>query len=105
VGSPGFHLNETENLTVPPNQINLAATARRTVIAGNHYVALASEIEIGILFALMAYLLVRRQLPPGARLRAETIENTKSSLREWGQEIQSASLSSADHSSDLRHRK
>jgi hypothetical protein len=90
LGGPGLHLDEGENLAVPANQIELAAPAGRTVVARDHYVALLAEVEIRILFALTAYLLVRRQVPPGATLRAETIENTKSRLREWGQEVQNA---------------
>lgn len=90
VGSPGFHLNKTKNIAVPADEIDLPAPARRTVIAGNHHIAQLSEIEVGILFALTADLLMRRQLLPGSRLRAETIENAKSSLREWGEDIQNA---------------
>ena len=89
VGSPGFHLNETKNIAVPADQIDLPATARRTIIAGDHHIALPAEVEIGSLFALAANLRMHRQLVLWATV-CKTIKETKSSLRQWGKDIQSA---------------
>ena len=62
MGGTGFHFNETKNLTVPADEIDLPATERRTIIAGDHHVALLSEVEVGIFLTPAADLLMQRQL-------------------------------------------
>jgi hypothetical protein len=89
MGSPGFHFNETKNLAVPADEIDLPTTKRRTIIAGDHHIALLSEVEIGIFFTPAADLLMQRQLVLWATL-CKTIEDTESGLRQWGKDIQSA---------------
>ena len=89
MGSPGFDFNETKNLAVPADEIDLPTTARRTIIAGDHHIALLSEVEVGIFFTPAADLLMQRQLVLWATF-CKTIEDTKSGLRQWGKDIQSA---------------
>ena len=51
VGSAGLDLDETEDVVMPSNQVDFAATVGRSKIAGDHGVAVPSKIEVGIFFA------------------------------------------------------
>jgi hypothetical protein len=50
VGGASFELDEAQDVVVPSNQVNLAATIGRSKIPGNHNVPISSKIEIGIFF-------------------------------------------------------
>lgn len=57
VGGAGFHLDETEDVLVPGDQVDLAVVAWGAEVPGNDRVALPAEVEVGVFFALAAYLL------------------------------------------------
>lgn len=62
VGSPGLDLDETKNIVVPADQIDLPASSGRAIVSADHHVATLAQVEVGILFALPSDLLVERQI-------------------------------------------
>jgi hypothetical protein len=66
VGGASFDLDEAQDIVVPSNQVNLAATIGRSKIAGDYNVPVSSKIEIGIFFTTpsspqMLWSIVRRK--------------------------------------------
>ena len=47
VGGAGLDLDETQNVLVPANQVDLATTVGRTLVARDHGVSVSSKIEVG----------------------------------------------------------
>ncbi len=54
----GFHLDEAEDAGGPADEVELSAMEGGAVVAGDHDVALAAEVEVGGFFAAAAGLQV-----------------------------------------------
>src|SRR5579863_9978395 len=73
--SASFNLHKTKHIAIPPDQVNLATTARRSVVPGYHHVAEAAQMEVCVLFTAntepqVGGPLVRRQKTPGQQIEA-----------------------------------
>jgi hypothetical protein len=59
-GRACLDLNEAQNVSVPCDEVNLAAPQRRAKIACHHYIAAAAQVKVGIAFAAAASALMLR---------------------------------------------
>jgi len=57
-----LHLDETENIGVPADQIDFAASARRTEITCDDHVASLAQMEVSRVFPLPSFLQMWRKL-------------------------------------------
>ena len=62
VSGAGLDLDEAQDVVIPANQIDFAATVRRTEIAGHHRVFTPSKIEVSVFLTTPAGAQVARTL-------------------------------------------
>jgi hypothetical protein len=72
VSGAGFDLDEAQHVLVPTDQVDPAATIRRTEIAGDHDVSPPPQVEAGIFLAATAgtqviWHFIRRQCRSSSR--------------------------------------
>ena len=48
-GGASFHFHKAENVAIPADQVEFSAMMRGAVVAGDHGVAAAAEVEVGSL--------------------------------------------------------
>jgi len=57
---PSLNFNETKNIRVPADQVDLSPAARRPEIALDHHIAQLPQVEVCVFFALSAGALMPR---------------------------------------------
>jgi hypothetical protein len=63
---PSLNFNETKNISVPANQVDLPAATRRPEIALHHHISQLSQVEVCVFFPVRTGALV-----PGPRISRE----------------------------------
>ena len=80
VGGAGLDLDETQDVLVPANQVDFAATVGRTKIARDHGVSVSSKIEVGGFFTAPAGTQVLRAIVGRQGAARDPVEDANRSV-------------------------
>lgn len=81
---PRLNFNETKYIAIPPNQVDLASTTGRAIVARDHDITYLAKIEVRVLFSFDAYPQMSRPLIGWKYAEREPVEAPDHRPREEG---------------------